>query len=523
MTTRINIRTVFALLICNVLIHGCTPEPIEIVFEDQEDFTIFDYLKQNEEEFSSFMQIVEKGNLKNSLSSYNPYGDGYTLFLPGNGAIDNFIEGDSKFSSLADLLDDSEFCHVFSRYHVVNMSVQSFEFPFGAFSEPTLSGDFLTVSFFIETDTSYYKINNSARVIKPNIEVSNGFVHQIQTALTPVTNNSYQWLGLHPEFSIFAEAIDLTGLDPLIDFNLKELENREAVTVLVEPDSIFHKRNIRSIDDLVNFISPGDDDYTGELNPLNLFVSYHFIKGSYFMDDFVDENTLYSTYSDVPLNINGNGLDIKINPGKQVFDTIIIGADTTYRNFITFVYDESNVISQNGVIHFIDQIMRRVKPSPTLRTFQFFEEPTLNEYRQKGGTYLLEDEGQFNRLEWSGADLFFASLGEDETNAWNDDYLEIKGDFVISYIIPEIIQGSYDVILGADSFNEENALIEVFIDGKKIGGLIDLSTGGSATNPFQRIELGEMDISRYSEHDVEIRPLIPGRFLWDYIRFEPVN
>jgi len=523
MTTRIRIRKVFAALICTILISGCKTEPIEVVFEDQEDFTIFDYQKQNEEEFSSFIQIVEKGNLKSTLSSYNPYGDGYTLFLPDNAAIDRFIESDSRFSSIGNLLDDMEFCHVFSRYHVINMSVESFEFPFGAFIEPTLSGDFLTVSFFIESDSSYYKINNSARVIKPNIEVSNGFIHQIQTALTPVANNSYQWLGLYPEFSIFTEAINITGLAPLINFNLKELENKEAVTLLVEPDSIFHKRSINSIEDLIELISPEDDDYSNELNPLNLFVSYHLLKGSFFIDDFVNENTLYSTYSDVPLNINGYGLDIKINPGKQVFDTIVFNADTSYLDFIKFIYDESNVITQSGAIHFIDQINRRVKPSPTVRTFQFFEEPALNEYRQKGGNFLLEDEGQFKTLNWSGADLFFASLGDDETNAWNNDYLEINGDFILFYTIPEIIQGGYDVILRADAFNDENALIEVFIDGKKIGGLIDLSTGGSASNPFQGIELGEIDISRYSEHNVEIRPLIPGRFLWDFIRFEPVN
>lgn len=523
MTTRRNIRTILAVLICSILMYGCKTDPIEVVFEDQEDFTIFNYLIQNEAEFSSFLQIAENGGLKNSLSSYNPYGDGYTLFLPDNSAIDRFIESDSRFSSLGNLLEDLEFCHLFSRYHVVNMSVQSFEFPFGAFIEPTLSGDYLTVSFFIESDSSYYKINNSARVIKPNIEVSNGFIHQIETALSPVAYSSLRWLELHAEFSIFTDAVNLTGLEPLIDFNLKELENKEAVTVLVEPDSVFQKRNIHSIDDLIELISPDDGDYTSELNPLNLFVSYHFLKGSYFIDDFVNENTLYSTYSDVPLNINGNGLDIKTNQGKQVFDTVVVNNDTTYIDFIKFLYDESNVITQSGAIHIIDQIMRRVKPSPNIRTFQFFEEPALNEYRQKGGSYLLEDEGQFSRLAWSGADLFFASLEDEETNAWNNDYLEISGDFIVSYRIPEIIQGSYDVVLRADAFNDENALIEVFIDGKKIGGLLDLSRGGSASNPFQGIELGEIDIVRYSEHIVEVRPLIPGRFLWDFIRFEPVK
>jgi hypothetical protein len=180
------------------------------------------------------------------------------------------------------------------------------------------------------------------------------------------------------------------------------------------------------------------------------------------------------------------------------------------------------VITQSGAVHFIDRIMVRQSPSRTLRTFQFFEEPVLNDYRKEGGSFLIEDVSQLSYIDWLGADLFYVSAGTDATNAWNGDYLEIQGDFSISYRLPEIVQGNYELILRADAFNDDNALIEVFIDGKKIGGLIDLSFGGSASNPFQNITLGKIDIKTYSKHIVEIRPLIPGRFLWDAIRFEPV-
>ena len=85
-----------------------------------------------------------------------------------------------------------------------------------------------------------------------------------------------------------------------------------------------------------------------------------------------------------------------------------------------------------------------------------------------------------------------------------------------------MVQGRYTVKFGAEAFSKDNALVEVFIDGKKIGGLIDLSTGGSSNWPFQQIELGVVNLTRYSEHVIEVRPLIPGRLLWDYIRFEPI-
>ena len=244
--------------------------------------------------------------------------------------------------------------------------------------------------------------------------------------------------------------------------------------------------------------------------------------GSLFINDFEEVSTNYTTLSEIPVNINGLGIDIALNKGKQVFDTIIFEGDTTFIDYITFLYDESNVITQSGAIHFIDRIMTQQTPSRAITTYAFYEEPLFEEYRLKMGTYLIEDPESLYTLNWSGADLFFVELGEQESSAWDNDYLQIEGDFIISYQIPQIIQGKYDVFIAADAFDINNALIEVYIDGKKVSGLIDLSKGGTSDSPFQLIKLGSVDFKKYSSHSVEIKPLIPGRFLWDYIRFEPI-
>ena len=419
-------------------------------------------------------------------------------------------------------MNNQEYASAFGRYHVVNMGVHTNDFPFGAFSEPTLSGDFLTVSFVIETDTSYYKINNQAAVIYPNIEVSNGYVHLIQTALKPVTFTTYQWLEQNSGTSIFKEAVDLTGLKSLIDINLKDDENLQPVTMLVEPDAIYNKYGVNSVSDLVNMISPNNDDYTNVKNPLYNFVAYHVLSGNLFIDDFEGVSTNYSTFSEIPLSINGNGIDLAINKGKQVYDTIIYQTDTTFIDYIGFLYDESNVITNSGAVHIIDRILTQQPPSRSILTFEFWEEPYITKLRREPGTYLIDNEDALWSIDWSGADLFFVELGDQQSSAWGNDYFEIIGDFTISYKVPKIIQGKYKVFLGAEAFNTQNALVEVFIDGKKVSGLIDLSKGGSSNNPFQRIELGTIDFKKYSTHSVEIRPLIPGRFLWDYIRFEPI-
>jgi uncharacterized surface protein with fasciclin (FAS1) repeats len=507
-------------------------DPIrEAAFEDLERLTIYDYLMDNEEDFSSFISILEKGGVLKTLSAYNPNGLDYTLFAPDNDAMNRFINESDQFSSVNDILNNEVYAASFSRYHIVNEGVHSNEFPFGAFSEPTLSGDFLTVSFIIEADTSYYKINNQASVNKPNIETSNGFVHHLEMALIPITFTSYDWLAANPSFSIFKQSVDLTGLQPLIDINMKEEENKQAVTVLAVPDSIYQKADIYSVNDLAAVISPGSSDYTSASNLLYNYMAYHFLTGSYFLDDFVDENTNYNTLSEIPLNINGRGLEIEINPGKEMFDTIVHQpGDTTFIDYVGVLYDESNVITQSGAIHFINRMMKQQPPSQTDVTYQFYEELLINQWYDNGngeGSYLIEDPELLNNIEYTGSDLSYEIIkeaaGENITNAWNNDYLILEGDFVIKYTTPQIVSGRYTVFLGAEAFNSENALVEVFIDGKKIGGLVDLTAIGSEDNPFQQIRLGNVDFKSYARHTVEIRPLIPGRFLWDNIRFEIPN
>jgi len=490
-------------------------------FEDLEQYTILDYIIENEERFSSFMSILEVGELDITLGSYNPKGQDYTLFLPDNEAVDKFISTSNLVSSLDDILNNPEFASELCRYHVVNLGVHSGNFPFGAFPEPTLSSDLLTVSFIITSDTSFYKINNQAVVIHPDIEVSNGYVHLIDPALSPISQTTYEWLELNSSCSIFKEAVELTGFSYQLDIDIKENDTLQPVTLLVESNEVFNAFDIQTADDLVALISPDNNDYTSSLNPLYNFVGYHILMGNSFIDDFEGNRTNYTTLSDLPLNIDGTGIDFGINRGREVFDTIIVQGDTTFVDYIGFFYDQSNIVTRSGAIHMIDKLMKQQSASKAIVNFQFLEETLFNQFRAKEGSHLIEEDVHLNRVEWKGADLYFVELGNQETTAWGADYLEIDGDFEISYQVSKIVQGVYELYIGAEMFNRENAMVEVFLDGKKVGGFVDLSKGGTVSSPFQRTLVGTVDLKSYQSHKVEVKSLIPGRFLWDYVRFEP--
>lgn len=517
------ILILFSLILILFAQYSCTKSPVEAGFEDVQKYTIYDYMVENKADFSSFLSILEKGGLDKTLSAYNPNGINYTLFLPDNAAVDAFIKNNPQFNSLNDLLNDQSYVEALARYHVLNLGTSTYEFPFGTFSEPTLTGDYLNVNFILEKDTTYYKINNQATVTLANIEVSNGYVQVIGNMLTPITMNSYTWLSKNPDYSIFKSAIDAVGLNKIIDVDMKlEGQTLKPFTVLAESDAIYKKKNINNLNDLANLISPNRTDYTNSTNPLNLFVNYHFLTESRFLDYLEGRSTNYNTFADIPLTINGLGLDIVINKGKEVFETRIVGKDSTVIDYVGLFYDASNVNTQSGAIHFIDQILKPQIPSRAILNFEFWEEPALNEYRIEGGSFLIENAKLLNYVKWSGAKLFYVKSNDDTEASWNKDYFMINGDFKISYQVPKIIQGKYDVFLRADFFGAQNALVELYIDGNKIGGLIDLTKGGNATNPYLTFKIGSVDFNKYDSHIIEIQSLIPGRLKWDVIRFEPI-
>jgi uncharacterized surface protein with fasciclin (FAS1) repeats len=512
------ISIIFSLLVVLLLQYSCKKGPVAAGFKDMEQFTIYDYLLQNEKDYSSFISILKAGGLDKTLSAYNPNGIDYTLFVPDNKAVDQFIKDNGQYSSLDAILKDKTYVEALARYHVVNLGTSSYEFPFGTFSEPTLSGDYLNVNFILAKDTTYYKINNQAAVTKTNIELSNGYVHVIGTMLTPITLNSYGWLKKNANFSILTSAIEATGWKTTIDVDMKQKDQPlRPFTMLVEPDAVYKKRNINSLADLAKAISPDRTDYTNPGNPLNLFVGYHILNESKFLDDLQGRATNYNTFADVPVTINGLGLDIVINKGKEIF---VNGTDTT--DFIGLDYDASNVITQSGGIHFINEILKPQIPSRAIVTFEFYEELALDEYRRKGGSYLIENENLLSYVKWSGAKLFFVQSNDDSERAWGKNYMLIDGDFTISYQLPKIIQGKYNVFFQADAYNSANALVELYIDGNKIGGLIDLTKSGNSSWPYYSFKVGTIDFKKFAGHTVTVKSLIPGRLKWDFIRFEPL-
>ena len=513
------------------IFYSCVPEIDDQGFYDEDVLSITEYLEMNKDTFSVFYNLVIEAGIYDALNAYNPAGNGFTLFLPTDDAFDAYIKGDKDYATLDELVADNDFVRLLVKYHLVMLGLRTNEFPYGSLPDTTASGDLLTIGFSSNLDSTVYKVNNIAPVIEGNLEMANGYVHVISKVLRPINFSGYDWLFENPEYSILSQALDITGIkESLTAYRTSSSGKliRNKYTILAENDSIFKRSGIHSIDDLIAEFASPELPYTDAGNDLYQFAAYHILEGEYFLADF-DQTRNYNTFANAPVRIVSD-LELKINPGTDTLKVIISDqGDTTIVNYISMFYDDSNILTKNGAIHLISDILRFKVPPISSRTFNFYEENLINAVRNTPGTYYFfeEDQVDFEVLSWTGPDQISYIKSSSDISAYGNDYIEIDGKFVINYTVPKILPGRYNFYLRVNSYsgNNENAQIIVYLDGKKMSGIYNLNNGGLPTNPFRvnndwnGYRIATVEFTKYTEHTITIETLIPGKLIWDNVSF----
>lgn len=502
-------------------------EEVPDKFETEDDLiSITKFLYENDETYSGFVRVMEAGELVSTLQAYNPLGDDYTLFLPSNAAFDEYVAGSDKYSSLSDLAADTDFVRALSRYHVVNRAIESSNFPLGALPDSCLTGDYLVIAYIQEDDSTFYKVNNKAELEVRDQAMTNGIVHVIDRVLEPVTYSGIDWLKENEDYSILAELFELTGLDEQMGIYVEDQHGRTVLnrySVLAEADSIFYKNGIQTLDDLISEFGEGQTDYTEYANPLYQFAAYHILDRSWFLADLNEGSYNYNTFASLPVQVV-TGVDIRVNPGVEIFDSVYQPQSDTWLHidYLEVNVNYSNIQTRNGPIHLVNRVLELYRPGRSRRTFEFYEEPLINQVRNEAGTYIFTDPEEFTELYWTDAeDLTYIKSSASSEKANNKDYIIIAGDFEFSYTIPKILPGTYGMQLKVNTASGSNATIQVYLDGKKIGGNLNLTTGGaSSSNPYRVKNMGVIEFGKYEEHTLTIRTLIPGALILDFVRFD---
>ena len=330
--------------------------------------TVADYLQNREDVFSSFTYILQRANLgttsaSNILALLATYGH-YTCFAPTNEAVERYlIKQDSIYwenvraleageiglkdffdtgihSPLLEDLSDSMASEI-AKNHLLNVSHLTIDLKEGAFPDANLNDRFLSIAWENDENQNVFpKVNNNSRIIAADIEVENGVIQVLDEVLNPSTELLPDLLKSQDEFSIYAEALALTGMEDSLrryrddsytlggksepslfgNFRVPYPETKYYKnTLLVMPNRLLESEfGIKDVDGLIelankwygkDYYDVVDEDYRSRNNPLNRFISYHIIDrqllyasgsgtGGFLMENY------YSGYSGFDSEIN---------------------------------------------------------------------------------------------------------------------------------------------------------------------------------------------------------------------------
>ena len=393
--------------------------------------TVADYMLNRSEKYSHMITLLKRADLFSLLQTYGQY----TLFLPDNASVEKYVqEQDSIYwatknsdnpiwtgvtSPLVEDLSDS-MAVVLARTHIVEGCFNTSNLGEGSVAQWNFDNHYLGINYVVEGENYYIMINNYSRIMTRDEYVENGIIHTLDKAINPASFSLPEHIGRYNYFGLFSAALQLTGLaDSLLKYsddsyvapekyslsaegaiyvpdNLVSVPEKKfyRYTAFVEPDEVFHKNSIYTLDDLKAFAEKwyGTEERDNPRNPQNAlhkFVAYHFVEGEIpynmivpsesgliengYVSTIVPGYDLYNYYPTMmgklmkvlkPLS-TPNGRNIYINYSKREIPynfemrnhtnvriielTEFIQTDEQYANFVS--------TAGNGLIHPIDKIL----------------------------------------------------------------------------------------------------------------------------------------------------------------------
>lgn len=322
--------TVFLAVAMGNLSTGCSEKIDESNLYTAKTDMIADYLAKQGDKYSSFSYILQRADMDKVLSAYGTY----TCFAPDNDAVEQYIDSLYDDTSNKDLphngmtarslegLTDS-LCSDIALFHLTASEYHGIDMQDGMTIQTMLGRD---INTSIDPATGQTSINVSSLITNMDIELGNGILHEVSRVISRSNRMVSGELAQHGEFSIFTQALNLTGLADSVTTQYKAgweegQTNKygfyipekvlEGYTLFAETDATLAAKGINSLDDLVSYannvyahcadqgsgwydyyrnhnvaVSTGSD-YKSASNALNMFVRYHIIKTRASYDNLV--------------------------------------------------------------------------------------------------------------------------------------------------------------------------------------------------------------------------------------------
>ena len=387
--------------------------------------TVADYMLNRSDKYSHFINLLKRANFLGLLSTYGQY----TLFLPDNNAVEKYLaEQDSIYHATKDSpifvntgissphideLSDS-MAIIIARNHLLNARYQMADMSEGALFTRNFNNRNLGISYDVVDERFYIMINNKSAIISGDHEVENGLIHIVDKAINPLEMNLPQLIGSCNFFSIFNEALNITGFKDSLQLDIDNTytwdptatsgvmtptyypkTKYQKYTGFLETDEVFNANGIYTLDDLKAFAEKwyGTEDRENARSPQNAlykFVAYHFLdreitydrivyhdlRGAIIMDSEqtmcadADRYDYFETMqgrlmkvikplstihgSNIYINFSKRELPYNINMHPHINVRIIPLTEFVHSNEMYAKFDQ---MASNGIIHPIDKIL----------------------------------------------------------------------------------------------------------------------------------------------------------------------
>lgn len=550
-------RMVTAGLVCCSLVAALTltscvdnDDDVPAKYYSSTKLTAAAFLEERPEMFSEFIGILKRTPYFSMLSTYGSYSSAgllkYTLFAPTNEGVEHYLQRNG-YRSIDEI--PTETCDTLARTHIIKKGeFYTTDLAEGALPELNMDDNYIVLSSDSDVTNNnkvVYYINKNARMIEFNDSVTNGVVHVLDNVITSSPLLLPDKIEEDSVLTLFSEALRMTGMADSLTRDIDETyfcgddsvhtgvmvrctsgsalytrsfwpEKRYfKYTAFVEPDSVFHRYGINTLEDLTAYAKKiydqtypedaglYDDDPKDRRNPLNRFVSYHLLNrvGQYnswvqsgqsrtacWLTSVTDPEEFYETMCQGTimrfagpsegLFINRKGLDKRYSVrGVKVLSPSESGSA------------DQNAV--NGVYHYLDDILaytpevRDVVLNCRIRIDATTLSPDFMNCNGRGryGEDILTGFKNGYITDWKVSDETYVGVHSD-VDYWNSycaNAVCISGIFDVTFKLPPVPAGTYEIRLGY-TVGDERGVVQVYLNNEPCGIPVDLRVyGGDPT------------------------------------------
>ncbi len=471
-------------------------------------------------DYSEWSELVKRGDLYNALNVKSTF----TAFVQKNDALLAFLSEHYGVASAREM--DPQDARDFVRYHIIEGRLYTHSmFVEGRIPDTTSSGDYLVTGYGTDGINSIYVGTPESVITLRDVKLVNAIVHELNDPMVPVAHTIWQVLEEDPAYSIFAEAVRLTGLSEQLDrvrYTVGQNTYRDFFTLFVVTDVQFRADGINNIEQLKAAFSPDGTNYTDPGNGLYNYVAYHVLQDYYSYSDLADftglpspEKILNTLASSELIGVEDYQQKIVLN--REGEEGILL---TTY-----------NRAAKNGIIHEVDNLMPVYTPPARYVVY----EPTLSReftslpmYGQTGGSFTSPNfaEGSIPGIRWetipAGAGRVWYEIRNTTifVSLLHSDIIGFNMGTVgwIEMDLPMMVKGKYSISMTYHQ-GSGRGTYQPFFDGQKAGDPVNFSGGFSKVTKV----IGTIDFPVNSTHTLRFVVVNAGQVDFDHIAFEPIK